>query len=99
MLAGFLLALREGIEAALIISIVLGLLRKMNRPDRSRVVWLGVGGAVVISIVVAVLLNIIGAEFEGAGEQIFEAVTMLFAAAILTWMIFCMQKQGRQIQK
>ena len=99
MLAGFLLALREGIEAALIISIVLGLLRKMNRPDRSRVVWLGVGGAVVISIVVAVLLNIIGAEFEGAGEQIFEAVTMLFAAAILTWMIFWMQRQGRQIQK
>ncbi len=99
MLAGFLLALREGIEAALIISVVLGLLRKMNRSDRGRVVWLGVGGAAAISMVVAVLLNVIGAEFEGAGEQVFEAVTMLLAAAILTWMIFWMQKQGRQIQK
>ncbi len=99
MLAGFLLALREGIEAALIISVVLGLLRKMNRSDRARVVWLGVGGAAAISMVVAVLLNVIGAEFEGAGEQVFEAVTMLLAAAILTWMIFWMQKQGRQIQK
>ena len=99
MLAGFLLALREGIEAALIISIVLGMLRKMNRSDRARVVWLGVAGAALISAGVAIVLNIIGAEFEGAGEQAFEAVTMLLAAAILTWMIFWMQKQGRQIQK
>ncbi len=99
MLAGFLLALREGIEAALIISMVLGLLRKMNRSDRARVVWLGVGGAAAISTGIALLLNVIGAEFEGAGEQLFEAVTMLLAASILTWMIFWMQKQGRQIQK
>ncbi len=99
MLAGFLLALREGIEAALVISIVLGMLKKMQRSDRVRVVWLGVAGAALISVGIAIVLNIIGAEFEGAGEQAFEAVTMLFAAAILTWMIFWMQKQGRQIQK
>jgi high-affinity iron transporter len=98
MLAGFLLALREGIEAALIISIVLGMLKKMNRPDRARVVWLGVAGAVLISVGVAIGLNAIGAEFEGAAEQAFEGFTMLFAAAVLTWMIFWMQKQGRQIQ-
>ncbi len=99
MLAGFLLALREGIEAALIVSIVLGMLNKMNRRDRAPVVWLGVAGASVISVVVAVVLNVLGAEFTGAAEQVFEAVTMLFAAGVLTWMIFWMQKQGRQIQK
>ncbi len=99
MLAGFLLALREGIEAALIISIVLGMLRKMNRPDRAPVVWLGVAGAVILSIAAAILLEVLGAEFEGAGEQLFEALTMLLAAAVLTWMIFWMQKQGRQVQK
>ena len=99
MLAGFLLALREGIEAALIISIVLGMLRKMNRRDRVPVVWLGVGGAVAISVAIAIGLNVLGAEFDGPGEQAFEAFTMLFAAAVLTWMIFWMQKQGRQIQK
>ncbi len=99
MLAGFLLALREGIEAALIISIVLGMLKKMNRHDRAPVVWLGVAGAVVLSVAAAVILNIIGAEFEGASEQAFEGFTMLLAAAVLTWMIFWMQKQGRQIQK
>jgi high-affinity iron transporter len=99
MLAGFLLALREGIEAALIISIVLGLLKKMNRQDRTPVVWLGVAGAVVLSVAAAVLLEVIGAEFTGATEQLFEGLTMLLAAGVLTWMIFWMQKQGRQIQK
>jgi len=99
MLAGFLLALREGIEAALIISVVLGILKKMNRYDRAPVVWLGVAGAALISVGVAIVLNVIGAEFEGAAELAFEGFTMLFAAAVLTWMIFWMQKQGRQIQQ
>ena len=99
MLPGFLLALREGIEAALIISIVLGMLRKMNRYDRAPVVWLGVAGAALLSVAAAIILGVIGAEFEGATEQVFEACTMLLAAAVLTWMIFWMQKQGRQIQK
>jgi high-affinity iron transporter len=99
MLAGFLLALREGIEAALIISIVLGMLKKMNRYDRAPLVWLGVAGAALLSVAGAILLNVIGAEFVGAAEQVFEGLTMLFAAAVLTWMIFWMQKQGRQIQK
>src|SRR5512139_2787355 len=99
MLAGFLLALREGIEAALIISIVLGMLKKMNRYDRAPLVWLGVAGAALLSVAAAIILNVIGAEFEGAAEQAFEGFTMLFAAAVLTWMIFWMQKQGRQIQK
>ena len=99
MLAGFLLALREGIEAVLIISIVLGMLKKMNRRDRAPAVWLGVAGAALLSVATAILLGVIGAEFEGPAEQAFEGFTMLFAAAVLTWMIFWMQKQGRQIQK
>src|SRR5512147_1798332 len=98
MLAGFLLALREGVEAALIVGIVLGMLRKMNRADRAPAVWLGVGAASVISLLVAVLLNVLGAEFEGPGEMVFEGLTMLLAASVLTWMIFWMQKQGRQTQ-
>jgi high-affinity iron transporter len=98
MFAGFLLALREGIEAVLIISIVLGMLKKLGRSDRAWLVWLGVGSAVATSLTVALGLTIIGAEFDGPGEQAFEAFTMLFAAAVLTWMIFWMQKQGRRTQ-
>lgn len=98
MLAGFLLALREGVEAALVVGIVLGVLKRMNRMDRARRVWLGVGLAAVISLIVAIVLNVINAEFEGPGEQAFEGLTMLAAAGVLTWMIFWMQKQGRSVQ-
>jgi high-affinity iron transporter len=98
MLPSFLLALREGIEAALIVGIVLGVLKKMNRLDHAPRVWLGAGAATVISIVGAFALNAVGAEFEGSGEKLFEGLTMLAAAGVLTWMIFWMQKQGRRIQ-
>ncbi len=99
MLAGFLLALREGIEAALIIGIVLGMLRKMNRMDRAPIVWLGVGVASFLSIGVAIALGALGAKFEGPAEKLFEGVMMLLAAGVLTWMIFWMQKQGRETQR
>jgi high-affinity iron transporter len=98
MLAGFLLALREGIEAALVVGIVLGVLKRMNRMDHVRRVWLGAGLAGLVSLIVAIVLNILNAEFDGPGEQAFEGLTMLAAAGVLTWMIFWMQKQGRSVQ-
>jgi len=98
MLPSFLLALREGTEAALIVGIVLGVLKKMNRMDRAPRVWLGVGLAALVSVIGAIALNAVGARFEGPGEAAFEGITMLIAAGVLTWMIFWMQKQGRRIQ-
>ena len=98
MLPSFLLSLREGVEAALIVGIVLGVLKKMGRMDRAPRVWLGVAGAAAISVVGAIVLNFAGTKLEGPGEQVFEGLTMLAAAGVLTWMIFWMQKQGRRIQ-
>jgi high-affinity iron transporter len=94
MLASFLLSLREGLEAALIIGIVLGVLFKIKRTDLNGVVWHGVGLAVLLSILAAVLLNMLGMEFEGKGEEIFEGVVMLLAAGVLTWMILWMKNHG-----
>jgi high-affinity iron transporter len=98
MVASFLITLREGLEAALIVGIVFSALRKLGRADRSRPVWLGVIGAVVLSAIAGLGLNALGVAFEGPGEQIFEGVAMLLAAGVLTWMIFWMQRQGRQVQ-
>jgi len=98
MLAAALITLREGLEAALIVGIVLGVLRKLGYADRSKPVWAGVLTAVVVSAVAGVALNGLGVAFEGRGEEIFEGVAMLLAAAVLTWMIFWMQRQGQQIQ-
>ncbi len=98
MLASFLLSLREGIEAALIIGIVLGALRKMNRTELAPSAWAGTLSAVVASILVAILLSLLGFSLEGPAEQIFEGVTMLVAAGLLTWMIFWMQRQSRTLK-
>jgi high-affinity iron transporter len=98
MLASALITLREGLEAALIVGIVLGVLRKMGRADRSRPVWVGVLVAVAASVIAGLALNALGVAFEGRGEAIFEGVAMLLAAGVLTWMIFWMQRQGRKIQ-
>jgi high-affinity iron transporter len=95
MLPTYLLSLREGLEAALIIGIVLGALSKIRRTDLSPAVWLGTLSAVGISILTAVLLTTFGMSLEDKAEQIFEGVTMLIAAGILTWMIFWMGKQAR----
>jgi high-affinity iron transporter len=95
MLPTYLLSLREGLEAALIIGIVLGALSKIRRNDLAPAVWLGTLSAVGVSILTAVLLTTFGMSLEDKAEQIFEGVTMLIAAGILTWMIFWMSKQAR----
>ena len=99
MLPSFLLALREGLEAALIIGIVLGALRKINRQHLYPVVWSGAGLAALVSIAAALVLNYLGAEFEGKAEEIFEGAAMVLAAGLLTWMIFWMQRQSRSVKK
>lgn len=98
MLPTYLLSLREGLEAALIIGIVLGALTKIRRSDLSPAVWLGTLSAIGVSIVTAVLLTAFGMSLEGQAEQIFEGITMLIAAGILTWMIFWMRKQARYLK-
>ncbi len=98
MLASYLLSLREGIEAALIIGIVLGALRQLRRTELTPAVWAGTFAAAALSILGGVLLTMLGLSFEGAAEQIFEGVTMIFAAALLTWMIFWMSRTARTLK-
>ncbi len=98
MLPSFLLSLREGLEAALIIGIVSGALHKMNRSNLSPVVWAGAISAGAISLISAFILFRLGASLEGPAEPIFEGVTLLLAAGVLTWMIFWMRRQARTIK-
>jgi len=98
MVAGYLLGLREGLEAALILGVTFGVLHRMRRSELAPSAWLGVAVAVLVSIAAAVILFSVGAKLEGRAEQLFEGVTMLLAAGILTWMILWMGVQGRQVQ-
>ena len=98
MISAFWLALREGLEATLIMGIVLGTLHKLGYKQHRRYVWLGAAGAVVVSLAVTVVLAAWGAQLEGVAEGVFEGVTMLLAALILTWMIAWMMARGRHVQ-
>ncbi len=99
MAASFLLSLREGLEAALIIGIVLGVLLKINRSDLKKNVWIGTGFAVLASVAAALLLNALGAKFEGRAEELFEGIVMLLAASVLTWMIFWMRNTAVNLKQ
>ena len=96
--AAFIVALREGLEAALIVSIILAYLRRVDAASRSRTVWWGTGLAILVSAAVGTVIFAVGAEFEGTAEQVFEGLTTLTAVGVLTWMIFWMRRQGGRIK-
>ena len=95
MLSALLIALREGLEAALIVGVVLGYLKRVERNDRTPYAWAGVAIAVALSALIAMAMRVIGAELETPFEQMFEGTTMLFAVIVLTWMVFWMRYQAR----
>ena len=99
MIASFLIALREGIEAALIVAIILSYLKKIDAEKLARPVYAGTVLGILGSVAVGGLFLLLSVEFEGTGEQIFEGSTMLLAAAILTTMILWMNRNSKAISE
>jgi high-affinity iron transporter len=99
MFASFVLALREGLEAALLIGLLLGTLKKLGHTEYQRMIWFGAGLAIIVSGAAGYLFNVLGASFEGRNEEIFEGITMLLAAGLLTWVILWMRTQSRGINE
>ena len=94
-----LVTTREGLEASLIVGIVLGYLAKTENRRYFRIIWLGTAAAVALSIVTGAALFFTVGELEGRSEQIFEGIAMLSAVLVLTWMIFWMRKQAMNIKQ
>lgn len=98
MLASMLLTFREGLEAALIVGIILGCLNQLGHSTRRRWVWAAVGLASALSLGLALALQAAGAHLEGQAEMIFEGLAMLLAVIVLSWMIFWMRAQSWRIK-
>jgi high-affinity iron transporter len=98
MFASLLLMFREGLEAALIVGIILGYLSQIGHRDR-RWVWSAVAVAAALSLALAIILQVVGASLEGQAEYLFEGFAMLLAVIVLTWMIFWMRYQSRNIKR
>ena len=89
---------REGLEAALIVAIMLSYLRKLGRFDRRPWVWAGALSAATLAAAFTSALQFLGAQFEDPAKGIYEGVTSLLAVAMLTYMIFWMSRQARYIK-
>ncbi|MDO8472983.1 MAG: iron uptake transporter permease EfeU [Dehalococcoidia bacterium] len=98
MLSSLLITLREGLEAALIIGIMLAYLSRTGNRSGVKQVWLGTALAVLASLVAGAAIYLVAEELEGSAEQIFEGSTALLAAGVLTWMIFWMRRQASSIK-
>jgi high-affinity iron transporter len=96
--AAFLITLREGIEAALLISIILAYLNAIGRRDRHGAVWAGVGGAVVLSLVVGGVIFAIAGGLSHTASEVFEGLTSYLAVGVLTWMIFWMRRNAIRLK-
>jgi high-affinity iron transporter len=95
---GFLTGLREGVEAALIVAIILAYLVRSGNGAHVGKVWLGAGLAIVVSVVVGAVIFATVRSFAEPYEQIFEGVAMLVAAAVVTWMLFWMRRTAANLR-
>jgi high-affinity iron transporter len=95
----FLVCLREGVEMALIVAILLGYLRTIGQKQHFPAVWMGVGVAAAVCIAIGAGLEIASRELDGRVVEAFEGFTMIFAVVILTGMAFWMKKQARGMSR
>lgn len=98
MTAAFFIALREGLEAALIVGIVAAYLVKIERRDALPGVWAGVAAALVLSIGVGVAVVATVGRLPLVVQEGIEALAAVIAVAVLGWMLFWMRRQGRAIK-
>lgn len=99
MAAAFLIGLREGLEAALILGVLIAALRRLGQHELAKWAWWGLLGAVATSLAVGLAVGATRAALEGRAEEIFEGTAMLLAWGALTWAILWMRGRGRTIAR
>jgi high-affinity iron transporter len=97
-LATFVIGLREGLEAALIVGIVAAYLRRQGKLDALRYVWLGVAATVAFCVAVAVALQLWSASLPEAQQEALATVLALVAVAAVTYMIVWMRRHARELK-
>jgi high-affinity iron transporter len=99
MLSTFVIGLREGLEAALIVGIVAAFLKQRGRQDLLRLVWLGVGLAALICLGVGVGLHAYSAELPQKQQEGLETVVGVVAVAMVTYMVVWMRRHSRELKQ
>jgi high-affinity iron transporter len=98
MIPTFVITLREGVEASLIIGIIAAFLVKEGRRDAMRQMWIGIGIALVLCIGVAVLLEVVGQQLPQKQQEGLETVVGMIAVSAVSYMIIWMRRHARGIK-
>jgi high-affinity iron transporter len=98
--ASYLVGLRDGLEAALVVTILLTVVARSQRRDALVPLWAGVGLAIVCAAGLGAILTYVATSLlSGVRLEVFEAVTSLIAVSLVTWMIFWMRRSARTLKK
>jgi high-affinity iron transporter len=98
MLSTFIIALREGLEAALIIGILVAYILKSDRRQLLAPLWIGVAAAIAGSIGLGLILSRASSELGDRAEKFFVGTTSFLAVALVTWMVFWMKRTARSLK-
>jgi len=95
----FVIGLREGLEAALIVGIIAAFLGQQGRRDALRLVWFGTAVAVAICVGVAIVLQVISSDLPQRQQEGLETVVGALAVCMVTYMIIFMRRHARGLKK
>jgi high-affinity iron transporter len=98
MIPTHVIALREGVEASLIVGIIAAFLVKEGRTDAIRQMWIGVGVAVALCVGIAVLLEVVGQQLPQQEQEGLETIIGLIAVSAVSYMIIWMRRNARGIK-
>ncbi len=98
MFANYLIGLREGLEASLIVGILVAYVVKAGHRQRLGAIWAGVGIAIGVSLAFGGALTLTSSSLSEQAEHAFAGTMSILAVALVTWMVFWMRRTAREMR-